>query len=43
VVNPNGGEIALGHPLGATEARLVVEVLRELRRRKMKGLGVRGW
>ena len=31
-VNVNGGSIAIGHPLGATGARLVVTVARELRR-----------
>ncbi len=32
-VNVNGGAIALGHPLGATGARLTVSILSELRRR----------
>ncbi len=32
-VNVNGGAIALGHPLGATGARLVLTLLFELRRR----------
>ncbi|MCC7142477.1 MAG: thiolase family protein [Candidatus Eisenbacteria bacterium] len=31
-VNVNGGAIALGHPLGATGARLVLTLLHELRR-----------
>jgi acetyl-CoA acetyltransferase family protein len=31
-VNPNGGAIALGHPLGASGARLVTTALCELRR-----------
>ena len=31
-VNPNGGAIALGHPLGCTGARLVVSLLNEMRR-----------
>jgi len=35
-VNPNGGAIALGHPLGQTGARLVVSILQELRRRKVR-------
>jgi acetyl-CoA acyltransferase 2 len=35
-VNVNGGAIALGHPLGATGTRLVITLLYELRRRKMK-------
>ena len=33
-VNPNGGAIALGHPLGCTGAKLTATVLRELKRRK---------
>ena len=32
-VNPNGGAIALGHPLGCTGARMAVTLLHELRRR----------
>src|ERR1700694_1611629 len=32
-VNPNGGAIALGHPLGCTGAKLTASVLRELERR----------
>jgi 3-oxoadipyl-CoA thiolase len=32
-VNPNGGAIAIGHPLGMSGARLVVSLLHELRRR----------
>jgi len=32
-LNVNGGAIALGHPIGATGARLVVTLLYELRRR----------
>jgi 3-oxoadipyl-CoA thiolase len=32
-VNPNGGAIAIGHPLGMSGARLVVTLLHELRRR----------
>jgi acetyl-CoA acyltransferase len=35
-VNPNGGAIALGHPLGATGARLVTTVLYQLLRTKGK-------
>jgi acetyl-CoA C-acetyltransferase len=31
-VNPNGGAIALGHPLGATGARLMTSMLAELER-----------
>src|SRR5262249_365261 len=33
-VNVNGGAIALGHPLGATGAKLTVSILHELKRRK---------
>ena len=33
-VNPNGGAIALGHPLGASGARLATTAARELARRK---------
>jgi len=33
-VNPNGGAIALGHPLGASGARLVTTAMYELQRRK---------
>jgi len=32
-VNVNGGAIALGHPLGATGARLMTSLLYELERR----------
>ena len=32
-VNPNGGAIALGHPLGCTGAKLTASILRELKRR----------
>jgi len=35
-VNPNGGAIALGHPLGATGARMVADILRELKRENGK-------
>lgn len=35
-VNPNGGAIAVGHPLGASGARLALTVSRELIRRKKK-------
>ena len=35
-VNPNGGAIALGHPLGMSGARLVLTAARELRRRDAK-------
>lgn len=35
-LNVNGGAIALGHPLGASGARLVLTLLKELQRRKGK-------
>ncbi|HRP95502.1 MAG TPA: 3-oxoadipyl-CoA thiolase [Rhodocyclaceae bacterium] len=35
-VNPNGGAIAIGHPLGASGARLALTVARELQRRQAR-------
>ena len=35
-VNPNGGAIALGHPLGCTGAKLTIQLLNEMRRRDQK-------
>ena len=35
-VNPNGGAIALGHPLGCTGAKLTAGILRELERRNAR-------
>jgi acetyl-CoA acyltransferase len=35
-VNPNGGAIALGHPLGCTGAKLTSTILRELQRRNAR-------
>ena len=35
-VNVNGGAIALGHPLGATGAKLTVQIAYEMRRRNVK-------
>ena len=32
-VNPNGGALALGHPLGCTGAKLAATIIRELKRR----------
>jgi acetyl-CoA acyltransferase len=32
-VNVNGGAIALGHPLGATGAKLTIQLLHEMKRR----------
>ncbi|XP_077426497.1 3-ketoacyl-CoA thiolase, peroxisomal isoform X7 [Vanacampus margaritifer] len=39
-VNPNGGAIALGHPLGCTGARQIVTLLHHLRRRRARAYGV---
>ncbi|XP_075683447.1 3-ketoacyl-CoA thiolase, peroxisomal [Rhinoderma darwinii] len=39
-VNPNGGAIALGHPLGCTGTRQTVTLLNELKRRGKRGYGV---
>lgn len=36
IVNVNGGAIAMGHPLGCTGAKLSVQLLNEMRRRKQK-------
>ncbi len=36
ITNVNGGAIALGHPLGCSGAKLSVQLLNELKRRKMK-------
>ena len=35
-VNPNGGAIALGHPLGASGARILATLVHELARRKAR-------
>jgi acetyl-CoA acyltransferase len=35
-VNVNGGAIALGHPLGATGAKLTVQLIHEMKRRKVQ-------
>jgi acetyl-CoA acyltransferase len=35
-VNPNGGAIALGHPLGCTGAKLTATIIRELARRNAR-------
>jgi acetyl-CoA C-acetyltransferase/acetyl-CoA acyltransferase len=35
-MNVNGGAIALGHPVGVTGTRLVLTLLKELRRRKLR-------
>ena len=36
IVNPNGGAIALGHPLGCSGARIVTTLLHEMKRRDNK-------
>jgi acetyl-CoA C-acetyltransferase len=36
IVNVNGGAIALGHPIGASGARILVTLLYEMKRRKAK-------
>ena len=44
-VNPNGGAVALGHPLGCTGAKLTATIIREMKRRNAKygtGDDVRG-
>ena len=38
IVNPNGGAIALGHPIGASGARIATTLVHELRRRGGYGL-----
>jgi len=35
-VNPNGGAIALGHPLGCTGAKLTATLIRDLQRKKAR-------
>ncbi|MGA8208497.1 MAG: acetyl-CoA C-acyltransferase [Candidatus Dormiibacterota bacterium] len=35
-VNPNGGAIALGHPLGCSGSRILVTLIHELRRRQLR-------
>jgi acetyl-CoA acetyltransferase len=35
-INPNGGGISLGHPLGATGARITATLLNELERRDVR-------
>jgi acetyl-CoA C-acetyltransferase len=36
IVNVNGGAIALGHPIGASGARILVTLLHEMARRKVR-------
>ena len=35
-INPCGGAIALGHPLGCSGARLITTMLNEMERRKVQ-------
>lgn len=35
-LNVNGGAIALGHPLGASGARIIAHLVHELRRKNLK-------
>jgi acetyl-CoA acyltransferase len=39
-INPNGGAIALGHPLGCSGARILTTLVRELRRRPQVQFGL---
>jgi acetyl-CoA C-acetyltransferase len=36
ILNVNGGAIALGHPIGATGARIIVTLMHEMLRRKVR-------
>ena len=36
IVNVNGGAVALGHPLGMTGAKLSIQLINEMKRRKQK-------
>ena len=36
ITNVNGGAVALGHPLGATGAKLTASILREMERRRVR-------
>ena len=36
IVNVNGGAIALGHPIGASGARILVTLIHEMEKRKSK-------
>ena len=36
IVNMNGGAIALGHPIGASGARIIVTLIHEMQKRKLK-------
>ena len=39
-VNVNGGAIALGHPVGASGARIIVTLLHEMQKREDAKLGL---
>ncbi|HJV04767.1 MAG TPA: acetyl-CoA C-acyltransferase, partial [Actinomycetota bacterium] len=39
IVNPNGGAVALGHPIGMSGARLVLTAAYEMRRRDVEYAG----
>ena len=36
IINPNGGAIALGHPLGCSGAKLSVQLINEMRRQNKR-------
>lgn len=36
IVNPNGGAIAIGHPLGSSGARIIGSLVHEMRRRDLR-------
>jgi acetyl-CoA C-acetyltransferase len=36
IVNVNGGAVALGHPIGASGARVLTTLLYEMKRRKVR-------
>jgi acetyl-CoA acyltransferase len=36
IINPNGGAIALGHPLACTGAKLTVQLMNEMKTRNQK-------
>ncbi len=36
IINPNGGAIALGHPLGCSGAKLSIQLFNEMRRRRQR-------
>ena len=36
IINVNGGAISLGHPLGCTGAKLTVQLINEMKDRKLK-------